>query len=124
MEAKLSWGAGYAAEGYISMALIWHMKAGCKRLPPTNWKHLHGLDTQCFNSAVVTMDTTSASISFRLHMELCEGHATSDIQIKVSEMNATVWTISVSELYGGDDWNECFWHWGVKIQFITKLSCS
>lgn len=121
-EAEL--GAGYAAEGYISMALIWHMKAGCKRLPPTNWKHLHGLDTQCFNSAVVTMDTTSASISFRLHMELCEGHATLDIQIKVSEINATVWTISVSELYGGDDWNECFWLWGVKIHFNTKLSCS
>lgn len=96
MEAKAELGAGSTAEGYISMALIWHMKAGCRRLRPTNWKHLHGLDTQCFNSAVVTMDTTSASISFRLRMELCEGHTTSDIQIKVSEINATVWTICVS----------------------------
>lgn len=86
-EAEL--GAAYPAEGYISMALIWHMKAGYRRLPPTNWKPLHGLDRQCFNSAVVTMDTIPASISIRLHMELREGHTSSDIQIKVSEINAT-----------------------------------
>lgn len=91
-EAEL--GAAYTAEGYISMALIWHMKAGRRRLPPTNWKPLHGPDTQCFNSAVVTMDTTPASISICLDTELCEGHSTSDVQIKVSEMNATEGTIS------------------------------
>lgn len=30
MEAKAELGAGYTAEGYISMALIWHMKAGAE----------------------------------------------------------------------------------------------
>lgn len=85
------------------------MKEDAKRLPPTNWKALHGLDTQGFNSAVVTMDTTSASISIRLHMELREGHATSDIQIKVLEINAAEWR------------SDFVMPRGLKIQFIIVL---
>lgn len=63
------------------------------------------------------MDTTPAPISIRLHMELCEGRATSDIQIKVSEINAAEGTIS--------GWRSDFvLPHGVKIQFITEVNCT
>lgn len=73
------------------------MKARRARLASAspNWRHLHGLDTQCwqrvppFNYGVVAMDTTySTSISITLHMALCEGQATSEIKLKASEMKA------------------------------------
>lgn len=80
------------------------MKARRTILASLNWRHLHSLDTQCwqrippFNYAVVTMDTTSTPISITLHMALCEGHTSSEIQLKASEMKALTlhawWTIS------------------------------
>lgn len=85
------------------------MKARRARLASAspNWRYLHGLDTQCwqrippFNYGVVTMDTTySTPISITLHMALCEGHTTSEIQLKASEMKALAqaphawWTIT------------------------------
>lgn len=61
------------------------MKARRARLASPNWRHLQGLDTQCwqrnppFNYGVVTMVTTySTPISITLHMALCEGHTTSE----------------------------------------------
>lgn len=60
-----------------------------------NWRYLHGLDAQGwqrippFNYGVVTMDTTySTPIFISLHMALCEGHTTSEIQLKAPEMKA------------------------------------
>lgn len=61
------------------------MKARRTRLASPNWRHLQGLDTQCwqrnppFNYGVVTMVTTySTPISITLHMAPCEGHTTSE----------------------------------------------
>lgn len=78
------------------------MKARHTELTLLIRRHLHGLDTQCwqriplFNCVVVTMDTTSTPISITLHMALCEGHTGSEIQLKASEMKALHgwWTVS------------------------------
>lgn len=83
----------------VTLAWLWsrNMKAKCTRLAlaSPNWRHSHGLDRQCwqripsFNYGVVTMDTTySMPISITLHMALCEGHTTSEIQLKAAEMKA------------------------------------
>lgn len=70
------------------------MKARRTKLTLLNQRHLHGLDTQCwqrippFNYVVVTMDTTSTPVSITLHMALCEGHTGSEIQLKESEIKA------------------------------------
>lgn len=83
----------------VTLARLWssNMKARRARLAlfaPT-WRHWHGLDRQrwqripSFNYRVVTMDTTySMLIPFTLHMALCEGHTTSEIQLKVPGMKA------------------------------------
>lgn len=91
------------------------MKASCRTLASINWKNIRGLGTQYWQKippshyAVVTMDTTSASISISLHMAMCEGHTTSEIQIKVPEMKAAWQTISG-------------WRSGFKWMFLTS-SC-
>lgn len=73
------------------------MKARRARLAlaSPDWRYLHGLDRQCwqripsFNYRVVAMDTTySTLISITLHMAPCEGHTTSEIQLKASGMKA------------------------------------
>lgn len=61
------------------------------------------------------MDTTPASIAIRLHMEPREGHTTSDIRIKGSEINATERTMSGWRLHAAG---------GVKIQLISELNCT